>query len=66
MSCPNCPCAKCVTERATANQSWQPGVPYETPCAFDQIAKDYAARGEPMPSALLLYCPCKRCNPICL
>lgn len=66
MSCPRCPCTDCVLERARAAQSWQPGVPYETPCAYDQIAKDYAARGIPMPSSLLLVCQCKRCNPISL
>jgi len=75
MSCPNCPCSDCVAERAAKGneEAWrrlynqQYGLPDPgPPCAYDQIAKDYAARGEPMPAALYLYCPCRRCNPICL
>ncbi len=35
-------------------------------CAFERIAREYAARGETMPATWLLYCGCKRCSPTCL
>lgn len=70
--CPNCPCGSCVQARSTEDfwrQSYnqQAGFPVssEPECAFERIAKEYAARGQPMPSSLLLYCGCRKCSPIC-
>lgn len=77
MSCPNCPCAACLAERGETPKWTGPwdgpfGVPCPPlsdpgpPCAYEAIAKDYAAKGLPMPQTLMLYCPCRRCNPICM
>ena len=55
--CPNCSCALCKP----AQYARMVG---ETECAFDRIARDYAARGIPIPTGWLLVCDCKRCKPI--
>ncbi len=80
MSCQNCPCASCLAERARKDPydgftdygtpGPAPGVDRWTgerqqeECSFDRIAREYKAKGQPMPTAWLLHCPCKRCNPV--
>lgn len=65
MSCPNCPCASCVEERQQYT-AVRPFRTYDGPeCAYERIAKEYAARGETMPSSLLLYCGCRKCSATC-
>ena len=70
--CPKCPCDGCERARSWIKDDGRPVVvPViqntglgEPECQFDRIAREYKARGEPMPTGWLLYCPCKRCNPI--
>lgn len=64
MSCANCHCANCVRSRAIQAPAVTLGA-RDSECAYDRIAREYAARNVPMPTGWLLYCPCKRCNPIC-
>lgn len=69
MSCPNCPCASCVEERASEaywrrSYNQQVGVS-EPECAFERFAREYAARGEPMPTVWHYSCNCRKCSPIC-
>lgn len=70
MSCPNCPCAACASERTTEaarRRSYIQQVGLSEPeCAYVRITREYAERGESIPAGLLLCCPCKRCNPTTL
>lgn len=73
--CPKCPCESCERARAWITDSMRPvTVPViqqqpvifqrdisEPECAYERIAREYAARGEVMPTSMLLYCPCRRC-----
>ena len=78
--CPRCPCEACERARAWVRDSVRPAVvptiqqqPFvvnvdgsEPECAYARIAREYAARGETMPTSWLLYCGCRKCSPICL
>jgi len=78
--CPKCPCESCEKARAWIQDSMRPTIvptiqqqqPFvqqagvtEPECAYERIAREYAARGEPMPTSWLLYCGCRKCSPIC-
>lgn len=66
--CPNCSCPSCKPPEYVWRQNYTRQVTGvgEVECTFDRIAREYAARGEPMPTSWLLVCNCKRCRPITL
>jgi hypothetical protein len=65
MSCPNCSCHTCVEERQQYTAFRPVRTVYEPECAYERVAREYAARGETVPSSLLLYCGCSRCSAWC-
>lgn len=62
--CENCPCVACMASRAQRKPLiTHTGVSDE--CAYVRIGREYAARGETVPSSLLLYCGCSKCSSWC-
>ena len=37
----------------------------EPECAIERFAREYAARGEPMPATFMLSCKCRKCTIQC-
>lgn len=73
--CPKCPCESCKRARTFVQPSdpWRPSVVPtiqqtglgQPECAYERIAKEYADRGETLPTSLLLYCGCPKCSIWC-
>lgn len=71
--CPKCPCPNCEKVRDFIKDDGRPvvipaiqntGFPGPE-CAYERIAREYAERGQQMPTSMLLYCGCRKCSPTC-
>ena len=71
--CPKCPCEACERARrwiqddgraVTVPTIINTGIG-EPECAFERFAREYAARGEPMPTVWGYSCNCRKCSVYC-
>jgi len=60
--CPNCPCPSCRPGTYQTSQAPTPFQLTEPECTFERIARDYQARGIPMPTSWLQLSTLQACH----